>query len=756
MYMRKMSKNAHVQDEETVNGSGDQSGHSQSPASVKAESEKYSAGTSSPHQQESNKYDIFINHRGPDTKLNFVTFLEDDLKEKHYSPFVDMSLKEGEATFEEIKKAIQTTRVHLAIFSPGYAESKFCLEELVDMLECREKNPETVTFIPCFFDVKPKDLRNTHIYRAPFHDAFQRHEDNVNYSDELISKWKKALEKAADFKGFEHSSRLGDANMLKKKIVARVQETIPPRIGPVWRQGDQQQGKLVDRLFKESSGDNVATLGRSQSHSHPERGGNEDDLTRKVKSDIIDPRVVDVQQGPPEIHQPEEENDSQSENAPNDLQPEQQAQINASDTGGQPENDNTVTFESGDRPLRILVLGKSDSVEQVVSHICGADRRQTQVQDYESLTESRSSSPPMCLYYSCTQGSARNDFTDYILRTFVRDKNERWQQKNVKVLFLDEVYHRRPPGERHVLLPDGALRLHMVWYVCREQSDLPHGIDWNKITKNLHDLPIQILVPLDSANVVEYKSITDQRIRLFQNARENAQNLDEMIVKFDLSDENLKENLWRICWEVKTRVEIGIVARIIADIRKEIGLTGIPVPQGVGGAVIRREVSLMLSGRFVLNFLCKYWGVPDSNSIADVLLETTTFVQLAPGNRYRYSIRAGEFVKFCLQVAAIILFNARDEDRNLRYVFNWPDRSSESFQFLKTETEECYECHFPREGTGLSYYDKMKFEDIRVFLQNIFERKNNFGIMESIDRPGDRARTGPDRTGLSCWSCLIL
>ena len=338
----------------------------------------------------------------------------------------------------------------------------------------------------------------------------------------------------------------------------------------------------------------------------------------------------------------------------------------------------------------------------------------------------------------------------------MRDRNERWHQKHVKVLFLDDVYHRRPPGERHVLLPDGALRLHMVWYVCRKQSDLPHGLDWNKITKNPHDLPIQILVPLDSSNLVGYKSVFDQGIRLFQNARENAQNLDEMIVKFDLSDENLKENLWRICWEVKTRAEIGNVARIIADIRKEIGSTGIAVPQGVGGAVIPREVSLMLSWKFVLNFLCKYWGVPDSNSIADVLLETTTFVQLAPDNKYRYSIRAGEFVKFCLQVAAIILFNARDKDRNPRYVFNWPDRSSESFQSLKTETEECYECHFSREGTGLSYYDKMKFEDIRVFLQNIFERKNNFESMESIDRPGDRARTGPDRTGLSCWSCLIL
>lgn len=81
------------------------------------------------------KYDIFINHRGPDTKLTFVTHLQEGLKEKQYTPFVDKSLGEGKQVFEEIEAAIQATSVHLAIFSPQYAESKYCLDELVSMLK---------------------------------------------------------------------------------------------------------------------------------------------------------------------------------------------------------------------------------------------------------------------------------------------------------------------------------------------------------------------------------------------------------------------------------------------------------------------------------------------------------------------------------------------------------------------------------------------------------------------------------------------
>ena len=147
------------------------------------------------------KYDIFINHRGPDTKLKFVTHLQEALTEKQFTPFVDKSVEEGRHAFDEIKSAIQDTRVHLAIFSPGYAESEYCLDELVLMLECSKKNPSAVTLLPIFYDVEPQDLRRSDLAGNPFREAFQKHKGR--YSDARTSGWKDALHDAADVKGFE-------------------------------------------------------------------------------------------------------------------------------------------------------------------------------------------------------------------------------------------------------------------------------------------------------------------------------------------------------------------------------------------------------------------------------------------------------------------------------------------------------------------------------------------------------------------------
>lgn len=211
------------------------------------------------------KYDIFINHRGPDTKLKFVTHLQEALTEKQYTPFVDKSVKEGKHAFEEIKAVIQDTRVHLAIFSPGYAESEYCLDELVDMLECSKKNPSAVTLLPIFYDVKPQDLRRPDSAGNPFREAF--HKKKGRYSDARISGWKNALHDAADVKGFELIKFAGDTNELKKEIIRRVQDIIVPRSGlsrrqPVPRPNVGRQVLLEGTLRQlEEMGDSVAILG---------------------------------------------------------------------------------------------------------------------------------------------------------------------------------------------------------------------------------------------------------------------------------------------------------------------------------------------------------------------------------------------------------------------------------------------------------------------------------------------------------------
>jgi len=79
-------------------------------------------------------YDVFLNHRGPHGG-KFVVHLYEALCIAGFRPFLDAkSLVKGQRTFNSIDEALWGVRLHMAVFSEGYAESKFCLEELCDML----------------------------------------------------------------------------------------------------------------------------------------------------------------------------------------------------------------------------------------------------------------------------------------------------------------------------------------------------------------------------------------------------------------------------------------------------------------------------------------------------------------------------------------------------------------------------------------------------------------------------------------------
>jgi hypothetical protein len=143
------------------------------------------------------RYDVFLNHRGPDVKRGFVSHLNRVLRDRGCNPFLDVeSLIKGKHALNSINEALHGVRVHLAIFSKGYAESKYCLNELFDMMESPEK------VIPVFFEgVEPVDLR--WIENGPFAMAFEKHKEEKR--DEDVERWKDALRRASSLTGFRYS-----------------------------------------------------------------------------------------------------------------------------------------------------------------------------------------------------------------------------------------------------------------------------------------------------------------------------------------------------------------------------------------------------------------------------------------------------------------------------------------------------------------------------------------------------------------------
>ncbi|KAI6688392.1 hypothetical protein NL676_025220, partial [Syzygium grande] len=93
------------------------------------------SSSSSSHQW---KHDVFVSFRGKDLRNNFISHLFRGLDQAGIYYFSD---NDREDTGEEIPckllRAIRHSRFALIVFSANYADSKWCLNELVEILECR-------------------------------------------------------------------------------------------------------------------------------------------------------------------------------------------------------------------------------------------------------------------------------------------------------------------------------------------------------------------------------------------------------------------------------------------------------------------------------------------------------------------------------------------------------------------------------------------------------------------------------------------
>jgi len=171
-------------------------------------------------------YDVFINHRGPEVKKTLAADLYHRLCNQDLRVFLDRpELQVGENITPQIESAIGTASVHIVIFSPQYADSSWCLNELLLMLNSGK------TIIPVFYGVKPSELRWTQNQQGLFARALsilrcillcRRSENGVyvqalrklekkktnsqlqeRYSSNTIEKWRNALFDVAEITGFE-------------------------------------------------------------------------------------------------------------------------------------------------------------------------------------------------------------------------------------------------------------------------------------------------------------------------------------------------------------------------------------------------------------------------------------------------------------------------------------------------------------------------------------------------------------------------
>lgn len=143
------------------------------------------------------RYDVFVSFRGQDTRNSFTSHLLKALDDKKVVAYMDYKLENGVEIAPALLKAIEESRISVIIFSENYASSPWCLDELVHILECKEKYQQFV--IPVFYRVNPSHVR---YQRKSYAAAFAKHEAGGDKMDEVL-KWKSALTIAANLSGFD-------------------------------------------------------------------------------------------------------------------------------------------------------------------------------------------------------------------------------------------------------------------------------------------------------------------------------------------------------------------------------------------------------------------------------------------------------------------------------------------------------------------------------------------------------------------------
>ncbi|MED6207175.1 hypothetical protein PIB30_033369 [Stylosanthes scabra] len=166
------------------------------------------------------KHDIFISFRGEDIRTSFLSHLRKELRRNQIDFFVDdEKLHPGDEISSTFVQAIEESSISLVIFSKNYASSRWCMEELVKIIECMEQYERIV--IPVFYNIDPSDVRHQ---KRTFAEAFDVHKQK--YEEENMQKWRSVLKVAANLSGIHYPSKYRNESEFIEAIVKDISEKL--------------------------------------------------------------------------------------------------------------------------------------------------------------------------------------------------------------------------------------------------------------------------------------------------------------------------------------------------------------------------------------------------------------------------------------------------------------------------------------------------------------------------------------------------
>uniref|UniRef100_A0A7N0VC11 TIR domain-containing protein n=1 Tax=Kalanchoe fedtschenkoi TaxID=63787 RepID=A0A7N0VC11_KALFE len=168
-------------------------------------------------------HDVFLSSRGEDVRKSFIDHLRSGLKREGITAifYDDTGLERGEEIQSKLYEAIDRSKMAIVTFSRGYAESRWCLDELVRIME--RKSHGLMMVLPVFYDVDPTDVRHQ---TGPYQEAFRKHKAA---KIDRVSKWRQVLASAADLAGFGLQNQ---ANGYEVKLIEHIVSDFVMKLDP--------------------------------------------------------------------------------------------------------------------------------------------------------------------------------------------------------------------------------------------------------------------------------------------------------------------------------------------------------------------------------------------------------------------------------------------------------------------------------------------------------------------------------------------
>ncbi|KAL3721285.1 hypothetical protein ACJRO7_033735 [Eucalyptus globulus] len=201
-------------------------------------------------------YDLFLSFRGAELRLNFVSHLYQALIRDGIHTFMDSEeLKKGDQISPMLMEAIEESHIAVIVLSEDYASSRWCLEEVAKIMECKEQGNLTVLLV--FYKVDPREVRAG---RESYRRALDKHESKFGKDSDKVKRWKEALFNAGSLSGWHLND--GDESKLVQEIVKEISRhldrTLHVAKHPV---GIESRVVMLKSMLNLESNDDVVMVG---------------------------------------------------------------------------------------------------------------------------------------------------------------------------------------------------------------------------------------------------------------------------------------------------------------------------------------------------------------------------------------------------------------------------------------------------------------------------------------------------------------